>query len=223
MIPISDSVKSRKFPLINIFLIALNIIAFFLEITTVDPDAFITKYALIPAMINFGDFSTLTPFVTSMFLHGGIIHIASNMLFLWVFGDNVEGELNPFTYLLLYLGSGIIGSLAQYMMAPASPVPMLGASGAVAGVLGAYMLLFPNHRVRTLILLPFFFTITEISAVFMIGYWIVLQLISGIGVLGIDMGQTGGVAYFAHIAGFLAGIVFITILPKHKPEFERVE
>jgi membrane associated rhomboid family serine protease len=223
MIPISDSEKSRKFPIINLLLIAVNVIVFFLEITAPNPDAFITSYALIPASVDFGNVATLYPFITSMFLHGGLIHIASNMLFLWVFGDNVEGELNPFTYLLLYLGSGIIGSLGQYVMAATSPIPMLGASGAVAGVLGAYMLLFPNHRVRTLVLLPFFFTITEISAIFMIGYWIVLQLIAGIGVLGVEMGQTGGVAYFAHIAGFLAGIVFITILPKHKPEFEKVE
>jgi membrane associated rhomboid family serine protease len=223
MIPISDSIKSRTFPVVNLVLIVLNVIVFFLELTSPNPEAFITTYSLIPSNINFADISTLYPFVTSMFLHGGFLHIASNMLFLWVFGDNVEGELHPLTYLLLYLGSGIAGAFAQYVIAPAIDIPMLGASGAVAGVLGAYMLLFPNHKVRTLILLPFFFTITQISAIFMIGYWIVLQLISGLGILGMDMNQSGGVAYFAHIAGFLAGIIFITVLPKHKVELQKVE
>jgi len=221
MIPISDSEKSRRFPIINILLIAITVLVFFLQLTS--PDAFTLTYALIPARIDFADASTLYPFITSMFLHGGFLHIASNMLFLWVFGDNVEGELNPFTYLLLYLSSGIAGGLAQYMLSPDSTIPMLGASGAVAGVLGAYMIQFPNHRIRTLILLPFFFTITEISAVFMLGYWILLQLISGFGTLGMETGQTGGVAYFAHIAGFIAGIMFIKILPKHDPKLEKVE
>lgn len=221
MIPISDSVKSRRFPIINIILIVINVLAFLLQLTS--PEAFTFTYALVPASIDFSDFSTLYPFITSMFLHGGFLHIISNMLFLWVFGDNVEGELNPILYLLLYLGSGILGSLAQYFFSPDSTIPMLGASGAVAGVLGAYMLLFPRHRIRTLILLPFVFTITEVSAVIMLGYWIILQLISGLGVLGTEMGETGGVAYFAHIAGFIAGIVFITILPKHDPQLERVE
>lgn len=223
MIPISDSEKSRRFPIINLILIAINVFVFLLQLTTPDPEAFIYQYALVPAAVDFSDIATLYPFITSMFLHGGIIHIVSNMLFLWVFGDNVEGELNPFTYLLLYLGSGIAGGLAQYMLSPGSTIPMLGASGAVAGVLGAYMIQFPHHRIRTLILLPFFFTITEISAVFMLGYWILLQFISGFGSLGMEMGQTGGVAYFAHIAGFIAGIIFIKILPKHDPQLERAE
>lgn len=214
MIPISDSDNFGRFPIITILLIALNIFVFFLEITAPNPDAFILKYALVPSHINFADVSTLYPFVTSMFLHGGILHIASNMLFLWVFGDNVEAELNPIAYLLLFLGSGIVGSLAQYFIAPTIDVPMLGASGAIAGTLGAYILLFPQHKIKTLILLPFFFTITEISAFFMIGYWIVLQLISGLNLLGTTMTDTGGVAYIAHIGGFLAGVVFITILPK---------
>jgi membrane associated rhomboid family serine protease len=223
MIPIADSVKSRRFPVINIILIVLNILAFLLEYSSADPEAFIYTYALVPAAIDFSDLSTLYPFVTSMFLHGGLLHIASNMLFLWVFGDNVEGELNPVLYLLLYLTAGIVGALGQYIFSPESTIPMLGASGAVAGVLGAYMLLFPKHKIKTLILLPFFFTLTEISALFMIGYWIVLQLISGLGVLGSTIGETGGVAYFAHIAGFIAGIALILILPKQDPQLERVE
>lgn len=214
MIPISDSVKSRVFPIINILLIVINILVFLLELSSPDPEGFITTYALIPATVDFADVSTLYPFITSMFLHGGFLHIASNMLFLWVFGDNIEGELNPFTYLLVYFVSGIVGGLAQYLVNPASPVPMIGASGEVAGVLGAYFILFPKHEIKTLILLPFFFTVTRISATLMLGYWIVLQLISGAGVLGTSMGETGGVAYLAHIGGFIAGIILISVLPK---------
>ncbi|MBI4097260.1 MAG: rhomboid family intramembrane serine protease [Candidatus Levybacteria bacterium] len=209
MIPISDAEhKPRRFPFINIALILINVYVFFLQLTTSDPEGFIYTYALVPANINFSDWSTLYPFITSMFLHGSILHIASNMIFLWVFGDNVEGEMPPFVYLILYLGSGIVGGLSQYMLAPASTLPMLGASGAVAGALGAYFILFPHHQIKTLILLPFFLTTARISASVMLGYWIVLQIISGSGALGQTMGQEGGVAYFAHIGGFLAGIVF---------------
>lgn len=221
MIPISDSEKSRRFPLLNIILIAINIFVFLLQLNS--PDAFTLTYALIPARIDFTDIGTLYPFITSMFLHADILHITSNMLFLWVFGDNVEGELNPITYLLLYLGSGIVGGFAQYVFSPDSTIPMLGASGAVAGALGAYMIQFPGHKIRTLILLPFYFTIAEISAIYMLGYWILLQFLSGFGSPGMEMGQTGGVAYFAHIAGFIAGIIFIKILPKHNPQLERVD
>lgn len=208
MIPISDAEhKPRRFPIINIILILVNLYVFFLQFTTPDPEGFIYQYALIPANIDFSNWSSLFPFITSMFLHGGILHVASNMIFLWVFGDNVEGELNPFTYLLLYFGSGILGGLAQYMLAPTSAIPMLGASGAVAGVLGSYFIMFPHHRIKAFIFLPFFFTVTTVSAGVMLGYWIILQLISGSGMLG-GIGQEGGVAYFAHIGGFIAGIAF---------------
>ncbi len=215
MLPISDSVKSRVFPIINILLIAINAFVFYLQLTTPDPEGFIFTYALVPSLIDFSDISTLYPFITSMFLHGGFLHIGSNMLFLWVFGDNIEGELSPFTYLLLYLGSGIIGGLAQYFFVPDSNIPMLGASGAVAGVLGAYFLLFPKHEIRTLIFIPPFITIAKVSALIMLGYWIILQFFSGFGALGMEMAEVGGVAYFAHIGGFIAGALLIKFLPKH--------
>lgn len=223
MIPIADSEKSRRFPFLNILFIGLNVLAFYLQITALNPEAFIYKYALVPSEIDFSNFATLYPFVTSMFLHGGFLHIGSNMLFLWVFGDNVEGHLPPFVYLFLYLGAGIVGSLAQYFMDPTSTIPMLGASGAVAGALGAYFTLFPHHKIKTLVILPIFITIIEISAVFMLGYWILLQLISGAGSVGLPADQ-GGVAYFAHIGGFAFGYIFAKIFAKRVPqELRRIE
>ena len=223
MIPIADSEKSRRFPFLNILFIGLNVLAFYLQITALNPEAFIYKYALVPSEIDFSNFATLYPFVTSMFLHGGFLHIGSNMLFLWVFGDNVEGHLPPFVYLFLYLGAGIVGSLAQYFMDPTSTIPMLGASGAVAGALGAYFTLFPHHKIKTLVILPIFITIIEMSAVFMLGYWILLQLISGAGSVGLPADQ-GGVAYFAHIGGFAFGYIFAKIFAKRVPqELRRIE
>lgn len=223
MIPIADSEKSRRFPFLNILFIGLNIIAFYLQITALNPEAFIYQYALVPSEIDFSNIATLYPFITSMFLHGGLLHIGSNMLFLWVFGDNVEGHLPPLMYLFLYLGAGIVGSLAQYFMNPTSTIPMLGASGAVAGALGAYFTLFPHHKIKTLVILPIFITIIEISAVFMLGYWILLQLISGAGSVGLPADQ-GGVAYFAHIGGFAFGYIFAKIFAKRVPqELRRIE
>jgi membrane associated rhomboid family serine protease len=216
MIPLSDSAhKPGRFPLINIALILANIFVFFMQLTTSDPEGFIYTYALVPSQIDFSNPATLYPFITSMFLHGGFLHIISNMLFLWVFGDNVEGDMNSLTYLFLYLFSGIVGSLAQYFMNPTSSIPMLGASGAVAGVLGAYFILFPNHKIKTLIPFFGFFTIAEISATIMIGYWIVLQVISGF-LLSSSAGPVdqGGIAFFAHIGGFFAGAVLAKLLPK---------
>lgn len=219
MIPISDAEhKPRRFPFVNIALILINLYAFFIQMTIPDPEGFIYKYALVPANIDFSNWSTLYPFITSMFLHGSILHIVSNMVYLWVFGDNVEGEFPPFVYLILYLGSGIVGGLAQYVLSPTSTIPMLGASGAVAGALGAYFILFPHHSIKTLVLLPFFLTVTKISASVMLGYWIILQLISGSGSLGAGIGQEGGVAYFAHIGGFVAGIAFTWLLSRRKQE-----
>ncbi len=222
MIPIADSEKSRRFPFLNILFIAVNVVVFYLQLTALNPEAFIYQYALVPSEIDFSNISTIYPFITSMFLHGGLLHIGSNMLFLWVFGDNVEGHMPPFMYLFLYLGAGIVGSLAQYVMNPESSIPMLGASGAVAGALGAYFTLFPRHKIKTLLILPIFFTIVEISAVFMIGYWIVLQIISGVGSFGASPDQ-GGVAYFAHIGGFVFGYLFAKVFGRREePELRRI-
>lgn len=206
MIPISDSVAAHRFPLLNIGLIVANLFVFFLQLTAVNPENFISHYALIPAAIDFSRIETLFPFLTSMFLHGGFLHIISNMLFLWVFGDNVEAHFGWLFFLPVYFISGIAAGVMQYFVNPSSTIPMIGASGAVAGMLGAYFVLFPYSKVKTLIPIFGFFTITQVPAWFMLGYWFLLQLLSGAGTLGIQ--ESGGVAFFAHIGGFVAGYVF---------------
>ena len=215
MFPVSDADhKVRKFPFVNVALILANIIVFYFQLTASNFEAFVYQYALVPAEINFSDWATLYPFITSMFLHGGFLHIISNMVFLWVFGDNVEDVFGHINYLLIYLLSGIVGSFAQYMLSPDSAIPMLGASGAVAGALGAYFVLFPHHRIKSFIFLPPFISMTTLSAGFMLGYWVVLQIISSLGVLGMGMAEQGGVAYLAHLGGFAIGFLFGRIVPK---------
>jgi len=211
MIPISDSIKSRSFPFINLGLILITIYAFFLQVTALDPEGFIMQYALVPGRVDLGDYTTWTPFITSMFLHGGILHIASNMLFLWVFGDNVEGFLGKIQYFFLYITSGLVGGISQYLLMPDSTIPMLGASGAVAGALGAYFVLLPHSSIKTLFPFFGFLTFVNIPARFMLGYWIVLQVLSG--AISLPGGsESGGVAFFAHIGGFFTGFLLAKIL-----------
>lgn len=208
MFPISDSEKSARFPLITLFLIALNIYVFFQEMSVPNVDAFITEYALIPSQIDFNNVQSLFAFVTSMFLHGGIFHIVSNMWFLYIFGDNVEGRFGRFGFLMLYLFAGVVGNFAQYILNTTSTIPMLGASGAVSGVLGAYYLLFPHSKIKTIVVLFFFLTVVQIPAVIYLLYWFVLQLFQGVSSLSTLTTQTGGVAFWAHIGGFLTGMFF---------------
>lgn len=204
MIPLSDSHPAGKFPFWTILIIAVNVYIFFLEITAPDFEAFVSQYALIPANINFGDFSTLMPFITSQFLHGDFLHIISNMLFLWVFGDNVEARLGNIFFPIFYLASGIAAALAQYIFMPGSEIPMIGASGAVAGVLGAYFAWFPNHTVKTLVPVMGSLTVTNIAASFMLFYWFIIQVISSVFSIGASS-NVGGVAFMAHIGGFAFG------------------
>lgn len=210
MFPISDSIKADKFPFFTIGLIILTVYVFFQQLITPDPDAFIAAYTLIPSHVNFSNFATLIPFVTAIFLHGGFLHIISNMWFLWIFGDDVEAHLPRFVYFLLYFIAGIVGNFIQYILMPSSNIPMLGASGAVAGILGCYFVLFPYSKIKTVIFIFFYFTIMDISAPIMLGYWFVLQLISGAASLPF-IGSQGGVAFFAHIAGFLCGVLVGTM------------
>ena len=214
MFPISDSIPGKGFPLVNILLIFITVIVFFQEVTASNPDAFIYKYALIPSLIDLNDWATFTPFITSIFLHGGLLHIISNMWFLWVFGDNVEGHMGKLLYPVFYLLSGVVGNLAQYFVSPHSSIPMLGASGAVAGVLGAYYVLFPHAKIKTLIPIFGFVTIINISAPFMLGYWFILQLLSGAASLPFVTADTGGVAFWAHVGGFITGVVVGNIVKK---------
>lgn len=213
MFPISDSIRSKTFPILNLSLIAATIFVFFQQILSPDPDGFIATYALIPALVDFSNLATLTPFITAMFLHGGFLHIISNMWFLWIFGDDVEGHLGWFFFPVLYFVSGIAGNVAQYMLMPASSIPMLGASGAVAGVLGAYYVLFPHSKIKTLVPIFGFATITQIPAPLMLGYWFVLQVISGAVSLPFSA-DSGGIAFWAHVGGFVTGLLFGTLLKR---------
>lgn len=212
MFPISDIVPSKKFPIINILLIALTCYVFYLQL--VNPESFTIIYALIPSTISYNDFASLVPFVTSIFLHGGWLHIISNMWFLWIFGDNVEGAVGHIRYLLLYLISGVAGGLAQFFFMPNSDIPMLGASGAVAGALGAYFILFPHHKIKTLVPVFGFISITNISAYVMLGYWFILQIVSGAISFPSSSREQGGVAFWAHVGGFLTGLVMARLIVK---------
>lgn len=208
MFPISDSLPSGKIPIVNLFLIGINLFVFYNQFTASSQEQFILQYSLIPANINLSDLSSLLPFITSMFLHGGFFHIASNMWFLWVFGDNVEAHIGKFNFLALYIISGIVGNVAQFIVNPASDIPMLGASGAVSGILGSYYILFPRSNIKTLLLFFFFISVTEIPAVIYIFYWFIIQLFSGLASLPFSF-ATGGIAFWAHVGGFLTGLLLV--------------
>lgn len=210
MFPISDSHPGGRFPLINIILITATIFVFIQQLLAPNPESFIIRYALIPSNINFSDLQTLIPFISAIFLHGGFLHIISNMWFLWVFGDNVEGHFGLLLFPLVYFLSGIVGNILQYILMPSSSIPMLGASGAVAGVLGAYYVLFPHAKIKTLIPFFGFASIVSVSASFMLGYWFILQILSGAASLPL-MSQSGGIAFWAHVGGFVAGVILAKI------------
>ncbi|MDP2637792.1 MAG: rhomboid family intramembrane serine protease [Candidatus Levybacteria bacterium] len=207
MFPISDSHPTKKFPFVNISIIILTVYVFYLQLTSVNFENFIQQYSLIPSAVNLFNLQSLANFVTAIFLHGGFLHIISNMWFLWIFGDNVEEHLGWPTYILLYLFSGILGNVFQYLLMPNSPVPMIGASGAVAGVLGAYFALFPHSNVKTIFPIFIFLTIINVPAYIMLGYWFLLQIFSGVTSLPFTVGQ-GGIAFFAHVGGFVVGLLF---------------
>ncbi|KKQ52497.1 hypothetical protein A2865_03550 [Candidatus Woesebacteria bacterium RIFCSPHIGHO2_01_FULL_39_17] len=203
MFPLHDTVRTYKYPLITILIITANAFVFFLELVAPNTELFIDQYALIPANVNFSNLSSLTPFITSQFLHAGFLHILSNMWFLKIFGDNVEEKFGSIFYLFIYLLSGVVGGLIQYLFSPDSTIPMLGASGAVAGVLGAYLVFFPRHQIETLIPFGFYMSTVRLSAQVMLLYWFITQLFSGVG--SVAVAQIGGVAFWAHVGGFVAG------------------
>ncbi len=213
MFPISDSMPSRRFPFINIAIIIVTAYVFYQQIVASSQEAFIRQYALIPTSVDINNPYTLLPFVTAIFLHGGFLHILSNMWFLWVFGDNVEGHIGWTAYFLLYFLAGITGNVAQYLLMPGSSIPMLGASGAVAGILGAYFTLFPHAKIKTLFPIFIFLTVINVPAYFMLGYWFFLQVFSGAATLPFGS-ETGGIAFFAHVGGFIAGVLFVRLFKR---------
>lgn len=220
MIPLSDSNPAGRTPIVNRVLLLVNLVVWLYTFSlSRDPqalEALYVRYAfdwtIFSGTITSGDLrpELIYPLITHMFLHGGWLHVIGNMLYLWIFGDNVEDRLGAAPYLLFYLLCGIAAAVGQGLIAPA---PMVGASGAVAGVLGAYLFLFPGSRVRTLIFLGLFITIVQLPAIVVIGLWIVLQILSGLAELRMsDVPAASQVAFFAHVVGFFAGIALLAII-----------
>lgn len=222
MFPIRDHNHSNRFPLITISIIALNAALFFIELTTGDLEAFLYTYALVPSKISLVDPFSWWPFVSSMFLHGGWLHILSNMWFLWIFGDNIEATLGHIKYLLFYLFTGILAGLAQYFVDPASSIPMLGASGAIAGVLGGYLVLFPHAKIETIATLGMHMSRINVPASVMLVYWFATQIFSGVGSIAVGTHEQGGVAFFAHAGGFAAGWLVMQVV-KPALSWRRIE
>lgn len=207
MFPLYDTARSRKFPIVNLTLILANILAFLyeLQIGSGALDGFISNWGLIPARLADNPATAWTTIYSSMFLHGGWFHIINNMWVLFIFGDNVEARMGRIKYLIFYLFSGTAAGLLQTFVLPESQVPMIGASGAVAGVLGAYLVFFPRSRVASLVPIFFIFTIIEIPAFIYLVFWFVSQLYSGW--LSFQGVGGSGIAWWAHIGGFLFGLV----------------
>ena len=213
MFPIRDTQPSYSKPVVTVILIVVNILVFLYEFSldSFSQNAFMYRFALIPDRFHFSNV------VTSMFLHGGWMHVLGNMWFLWIFGDNIEDILDHPKFLLFYLMCGIAAALTQVFFNPTSRVPMVGASGAIAGVMGAYMIKFPNSRIRTLIFLFIFFTMVDVPAWIMLIYWFGLQFIGGFESLTSAQVAQGGTAFFAHVGGFLAGMLLINLLGAAQP------
>lgn len=223
MIPLKDRIPHKSFPIMTLLLIAGNCAIFIQELLLSAPqrDLLVQSYALVPwkstAIFLGHDVSVaqaFLPFITSMFLHGGWMHLIGNMWFLWIFGGNVEDRLGHLRYLAFYLGAGLVGALTHVAFNTASLVPTLGASGAVAGVMGAYLVLFPGARILTLVPIFIFLTTVELPAYVILLYWILIQFLSGTVSLAMSDASAGGVAWFAHIGGFLGGMVLLFILRK---------
>jgi membrane associated rhomboid family serine protease len=227
MIPLKDDVPSRGVPVVTIAIIVVNALAylyqFSLGIDVRGPgagadQAFVMEFGLVPCRLTGGcatadEFpSPVLTIFTSMFLHGGLFHIGGNMLYLWIFGDNVEDTLGHGRFLIFYLAAGAAAALAQAYLNPGSRVPMIGASGAISGVLGAYLLLFPYATVLTLVTFGFFIRFLHVPAMIVLGFWVFVQLLNGyitFSAHSLGRGESGGVAWFAHIGGFLAGMLLL--------------
>lgn len=206
MIPLRDHNPSNTFPLVTYGLIVINVLVFFAYFGLEEEalNAFIETYAIIPAEIIAGvDYQTL---LTAMFLHGGIAHLVGNMLFLHIFGDNLEDRLGHLRFLVFYLLAGFGASALQIAVDPTSEIPNIGASGAIAGAMGGYLRLFPNHRIDVLVPLGVVLQTISVPAFTMLFYWVAVQFIGGFGTLG---AEGGGVAYFAHVGGFVTGFLLV--------------
>lgn len=214
MIPLKDDNPTRTIPFVTISLIAMNILVFIMQLMYQgNREAVVYAFGAIPHnLTSFASTQPIHPYLTiftSMFMHGGLFHIAGNMLYLWIFGNNIEDSIGHFRFIVFYLFCGVAAVLGHTMTAPSSPLPMIGASGAISGILGAYALLFPHARIHTLLFFGLFIKIVRIPALIVIGFWAIIQVVNGL----ISQGflPQGGVAWFAHVGGFLTGLVTIKL------------
>lgn len=214
MIPLRALLLRNSTPVVTLVLIGINVICFLFEVSLAPygRHAFIEHYALIPDRLY------LPSFITSMFLHGGWLHLIGNMWFLWVFGSHIEDAMGSGRFIAFYLISGVASAAVQVVTSLGSPVPTIGASGAIAGVMGAFLVLYPRVRVLTLIFIVFFITTYELPAALLLIYWFALQLLSGLGSLA-AVTQAQSIAWFAHVGGFLAGILLIKLFSGNRPRY----
>jgi hypothetical protein len=227
VIPLRDSVPRRTYPFANNLLIVLNVAAFFLQFSQGPAlEAFLSRWAFIPDRLlhpvawGMPLSASLATVFTAMFLHGGFLHLAGNLLYLWIFGDNVEDALGHFRYLVFYLASGVAAAVLQTVLNPASSVPNVGASGAIAGVLGGYFVLYPRARVVTLVPLFFLFPLVEVPAAIYLLFWFLMQFWMGSADLASAARRpdAGGVAWWAHVGGFVAGALLVLLKkPRRRP------
>ncbi|MCC7106040.1 MAG: rhomboid family intramembrane serine protease [Chloroflexi bacterium] len=232
MIPLSDDPgPRRRFPIVNVLLVAVNVLVFLYEISlsSAGQNRLFLSAAVIPYEYTHGQDLPpgpplgilYTTIFTSMFMHGGWLHIGSNMLYLWVFGDNVEDRMGRPGYLIFYVVCGIVASVTHIAFNLNSQLPSIGASGAIAGVLAGYLLMFGRARIRTLLFIGPFITITRVPAVLLIGFWFLTQLLSGVASVG-DTAQTSGVAVWAHVGGFIAGLFLTPVFRSQSRKPSRV-
>jgi membrane associated rhomboid family serine protease len=210
MIPLYDTVRTRKFPIVNVTLIVANILAFLYEwqLSPSGLEEFIFTWGLVPVDLISNPTEAWMTIFTSMFLHGGWFHLLSNVWFLYIFGDNVEVRLGGIRYFIFYLLSGVAAVLLQTYILPTSQVPMIGASGAIAGVLGAYLISFPRSRIASLVPILFIFTIVEVPAAIFLILWFISQLYSGL--FAMQGAAASGIAWWAHIGGFVFGVIAVS-------------
>jgi rhomboid family protein len=228
MIPFRDNIPSRTFPIVTLLIIAANVLAFFYELSLgryLDP--FLMQYGVVPTAVFAWPQSgvplsaVLLPFFTSMFLHGGWLHLIGNMWYLWIFGDNIEDRLGHFTYLVFYLLCGLGAGIVHTFLNSQVGVPSIGASGAIAGVLGAYLVSYPGARVLTLLPIFVFWQIIEIPAIIVLGLWFLLQFAYGAASLAASTASAGGVAWWAHVGGFIVGMIMVNFFPrKDRPRYD---
>lgn len=230
MIPIKDDIPSSHFPVVTLIIIGLNLLVFAFQFVLRRYNQWlISAFGVIPyELSHFKDLPPYLPFplpstlFTAMFLHGGVAHIFGNMLYLWIFGDNVEDAMGHIRFIIFYLSCGVVAAITQIIISPHSTVPMIGASGAISGVLGAYLLLYPRAKVLTLVFFGFFLEMIRIPAVVLLSIWIIIQFASGVISLSAHS-ISGGIAWFAHIGGFLAGMAFISFFKKSNRKIRHKE